>query len=114
MPPHLDPGMVEDLPESPGVYLFHGETALLYVGKAKNIRERVLSHFTSDHSSAKEMSLAQQIRRIEWIETGGEVGALLKEAALIKQLQPTHTATCRSRRYRFRPIIETNGMLHLS
>jgi DNA polymerase-3 subunit epsilon len=92
---HLDPGIVDDLPEGPGVYLFHGDTALLYVGKAKNLRERVLSHFSGDHSSSKEMSLAQQIRRIEWIETGGEIGALLKEAAFIKQLQPTHNRQLR-------------------
>jgi DNA polymerase III subunit epsilon len=95
LPSHLDPGIVDDLPEGPGVYLFHGDTALLYVGKAKNLRERVLSHFAGDHASAKEMSLAQQIRRIEWIETGGEVGALLKEATLIKQLQPTHNRQLR-------------------
>jgi len=95
LPSHLDPGIVDDLPEGPGVYLFHGDTALLYVGKAKNLRERILSHFAGDYSSAKEMSLAQQIRRIEWIETGGEVGALLKEAALIKQLQPTHNRQLR-------------------
>ena len=95
LPSHIDPGIVEDLPEGPGVYLFHGDNALLYVGKAKNLRERVLSHFAGDHGSAKEMSLAQQLRRIEWIETGGEVGALLKEAALIKQLQPTHNRQLR-------------------
>ena len=96
LPAHLDPGIVEDLPEGPGVYLFHGENALpLYIGKAKNLQQRVLSHFTSDHSSAKEMSLAQQVRRIDWIETGGEIGALLKEAVLIKQLQPTHNRQLR-------------------
>lgn len=91
LPAHLDPGIVDELPENPGVYLFYGENALpLYVGKAKDIRKRVLAHFAGDHASAKEMSLAQQVRRIDWIVTGGEVGALLKEAALIKQLQPTH------------------------
>ncbi len=95
LPTHLDPGIVDDLPEGPGVYLFHGETALLYVGKAKHLKERVLSHFSGDHSSAKEMSLAQQVRRIEWIETGGETGALLREAALIKQHQPTHNRQLR-------------------
>ena len=90
LPSHLDPGIVDTLPDSPGVYLFYGENALpLYVGKAKDIRKRVLSHFAGDHSSAKEMSLSQQVRRIEWMDTGGEIGALLKEAALIKQLQPT-------------------------
>ena len=95
LPAHLDPGIVDDLPEGPGVYLFHGDTALLYVGKAKNLRERVMSHFSGDHSLAKEMSLAQQIQCIEWIETGGEIGALLKEAVLIKQLQPTRNRQLR-------------------
>lgn len=91
LPPHLDAGLVDQLPEGSGVYLFHGENALpLYIGKANNIRKRVLSHFAADHRNAKEMSLSQQVRRIEWIETAGEIGALLKEAALVKQLQPSH------------------------
>lgn len=95
LPAHLDPALVDELPEAPGVYLFHGESALLYVGKAKNLRERVLSHFSNDHASAKAMSLARQVRRVEWIETGGEIGALLKEAALVKRLQPTHNRQLR-------------------
>jgi DNA polymerase-3 subunit epsilon len=44
------------------------------------------------------MSLAQQVRRIDWIETAGEIGALLKEAALVKQLQPTHNRQLRKQR----------------
>jgi DNA polymerase III subunit epsilon len=89
LPPQLDPGFLDDLPDGHGVYLFYGENALpLYVGKARNLRQRVLSHFAADHSSAREMDLAQQIRRIDWIETAGEIGALLKEASLVKQLQP--------------------------
>lgn len=90
LPSHLDSGIIDELPETPGVYLFYGENNLpLYVGKAKEIRKRVLSHFAADHCSAKEMALAQQVKRIDWIETAGEIGALLKEAALVKQLQPT-------------------------
>ena len=90
LPPHLDAGIVADLPETPGVYLFYGENNLpLYIGKAKDIRQRVLSHFSADHKSAKEMALAQQVRRIDWIETAGEIGALLREAELVKQLQPS-------------------------
>lgn len=95
LPPHLDAALIDDLPDTPGVYLFYGEKSgngdlPLYVGKAKDIRQRVLSHFSADHSSAKEMALAQQVRRIDWIETAGEIGALLKEARLVKELQPTH------------------------
>ena len=96
LPPHLDAGIIDELPEAPGVYLFYGENNLpLYVGKAKDIRQRVLAHFAGDHSAAKEMELALQVKRIDWIETAGEIGALLKESALLKALQPTHNRQLR-------------------
>ena len=79
------------MPDTAGVYLFFDETALpLYIGKAKQLRRRVLSHFSGDHRSSKEMQLSQQVRRIEWIDTAGEIGALLQEAVLIKRMQPAH------------------------
>ncbi|MGB8545580.1 MAG: ethanolamine utilization protein, partial [Azonexus sp.] len=96
LPPHLDAVIIDELPDAPGVYLFYGENSLpLYVSKAKDIRQRVLSHFSADHQSAREMALSQQVKRIDWIETAGEIGALLKEAALVKQLQPTHNRQLR-------------------
>ncbi|WAR44967.1 3'-5' exonuclease family protein [Methylomonas rapida] len=96
LPSQIDPMLVHDLPEGPGVYLFYGENDLpLYIGKSVNIRQRVLSHFSADHSSNKEMSLSQQLRRIEWMETGGELGALLTEARLIKEKIPVHNQRLR-------------------
>jgi DNA polymerase-3 subunit epsilon len=96
LPANLDPAAIDDLPDGAGVYLFYGENNLpLYVGKSKELKKRVLAHFAADHAAAKEMNLAQQVRRIECIETGGEIGALLKEAALIKQLQPIHNRALR-------------------
>lgn len=96
LPPNLDPAAIDELPDGTGVYLFYGENNLqLYVGKSKELKKRILSHFAADHAAAREMSLAQQVRRIECIETGGEIGALLKEAALIKSLQPIHNRTLR-------------------
>lgn len=90
LPSHLDEGLIDDLPEGPGVYLFYGENELpLYIGKSTHIRKRVLSHFSADHSNGKEMSLSQQVRRIDWIETEGDLGALLLEARLIKERLPT-------------------------
>jgi DNA polymerase-3 subunit epsilon len=41
------------------------------------------------------MELAQQVRRIDWIETAGEIGALLKESTLVKSLQPSHNRQLR-------------------
>ena len=91
LPPHLDPNLLDDLPETPGVYLFYGENdVLLYVGKSINLRKRVLSYFAADSREYKEMQLSQQVRRIDWRETVGELGALLLESSLVKSLQPVH------------------------
>ena len=96
LPPYLDAEVVDDLPEAPGVYFFYGENDIpLYVGKSTNIRKRVMQHFSSDHSAGKEMQLSQQVRRLDWIETTGELGALLAESRLIKRLQPTHNRRLR-------------------
>ncbi|HRO37712.1 exonuclease domain-containing protein [Thauera sp.] len=70
----------------------------LYIGKSTRLRSRVLSHFAADHTSDRELSLSQQVRHIEWIETAGEIGALLEEARLVKRLQPTHNRQLRRNR----------------
>lgn len=99
LPSHIDPLLIHELPEGPGVYLFYGENDLpLYIGKSVNIKNRVLSHFSADHRHHKEMSLSQQLRRIDWIETAGELGALLTEAKLVKQLLPTHNQRLRRKK----------------
>jgi DNA polymerase-3 subunit epsilon len=99
LPSHIDPLLIHELPEGPGVYLFYGENDLpLYIGKSVNIKSRVLSHFSADHRHHKEMSLSQQLRRIDWIETAGELGALLTEAKLVKQLLPTHNQRLRRKK----------------
>jgi DNA polymerase-3 subunit epsilon len=96
LPPHLAPERLDELPESPGVYRFYGEgDALLYVGKSINLRQRVRSHFASDLREYKEMRLTQAVRRIDWLETVGELGALLLESRLIKESQPIHNRRLR-------------------
>lgn len=97
LPPHLDPTLLDDLPEAPGVYLFHGENdVLLYVGKSINLRQRVLSHFAADTRESKAMRLAQEVRRIHWHETVGELGALLLESRIVKDREPLHNRRLRS------------------
>lgn len=96
LPPRLPPDALDDLPEGPGVYLFYDEKdAPLYVGKSVKLRSRVMSHFAGDHSSAKDMRISQQITRIECIETAGELGALLTEARLVKEMLPVHNRMLR-------------------
>ena len=89
LPPHVSRAMVDAIPDAPGVYLFYGEgDAPLYVGKSIAMRTRVLSHFADDLRSSREMQLAREVRRIDWQRTAGELGALLREAALVKELLP--------------------------
>ncbi|HEY1355325.1 MAG TPA: excinuclease ABC subunit UvrC [Solirubrobacterales bacterium] len=73
-----------ELPDSPGVYLFHGaEDELLYVGKARSIRKRVASHF-----SGGETRLTSRVERIESLVTATEAEALLAEQSFIKRHRP--------------------------
>jgi DNA polymerase-3 subunit epsilon len=110
LPPNLDAAMLEGLPEAPGIYLFYGENdALLYIGKSKNIRSRVLAHFASDHASSKEMRLCQQTRRIAWEETAGELGALLLEARRIKEQQPLMNRRLRRQAQLCSLVLEEDG-----
>lgn len=98
-PTHLAPEVLDEMPDTPGVYLFYGENdALLYVGKSVRLRQRVLSHFNGDHRLFQDMRMSQQIHRLEWRETGGELGALLLEAQLIKDRQPIHNRVLRRQR----------------
>ena len=90
VPPLLETS-IYDIPDTPGVYLFYGEGPLpLYIGKSVNVRARVMSHFQSASKVAREMRILQEIRRVEWRETAGELGALLLESRLIKDMQPIH------------------------
>ena len=89
LPPHLPPELADELPEGPGVYRFFGEDdALLYIGRSVALRPRILAHFAAEHGDAKEQRKAQQTRRIDWLETAGELGAQLTEAQWIKTQRP--------------------------
>lgn len=96
VPAGLPEGALDDIPEAPGVYLFYGENgAALYVGKSINLRSRVLAHFAGDHRDAKDMKIAQQVRRVDWVETAGELAALIEEARLVKSLAPVYNRRLR-------------------
>jgi excinuclease ABC subunit C len=75
---------IRKLPDSPGVYLFHGgDGEILYVGKARSIRKRVASHFSSG-----EGRLTSRVERIDVLVTATEAEALLAEQSFIKRHRP--------------------------
>jgi excinuclease ABC subunit C len=80
-----------DIPTDPGVYLYRDETGeILYVGKAKSLRSRVKSYFSSTDQPAKTRQLVSRIRSIDWIVVNNEVEALLLENKLVKQHWPKY------------------------
>ncbi len=96
VPAGLPDTVFDNIPEGPGVYLFYGDRDVpLYVGKSISLRTRVMSHFSGDHRVAKDMRIAAEVKRMDWIETAGELGALIEEARLVKQLAPVHNRLLR-------------------
>ena len=117
IPAHIDRSVVQSLPERPGIYEFFGaDKAMLYVGKSINIRSRVLSHFSSDRNSAKEMALSRQVMDIRAIETSGELGALLLELDIIRKFAPLYNrhANGRGKPFVAKKALTENGYLTVS
>jgi len=82
---------LQTLPDSPGVYQYYDkEGKILYVGKAKNLKKRVLSYFNKFHDNAKTNVLVKKIVDIKHIVVATEADALLLENNLIKKLQPRY------------------------
>jgi DNA polymerase-3 subunit epsilon len=79
------------------------------VGKANNLRERVLDHFRAGASDVKSVRLASQVRRVEWTETAGELGALLLEAREIRERQPVYNRQLRGDGERLTWLFDDEG-----
>ncbi len=81
-------------PKSPGVYLFKNESGqFIYIGKAANLRNRVMSYFGSKAGfSTKTVRLVSAVAEVEFIEIGSEQEALVLEADLIRQYRPLYNA----------------------
>ncbi len=89
IPAGLAADAFDDLPEAPGTYVFHGDDGeVLFVGRAANIRSRVLMHFCAH--GGRDVHITAAVKRIEWRETTGELGASLHEARLVGALAPRY------------------------
>lgn len=90
-PEGLDPALMDELPEAPGVFVCYGEHGHpLYVGSALNIRKEVLAHFAGKKKQKRELPLVKFTRQLEWFEAPGEFGAALIEQKLISDLAPQY------------------------
>ena len=87
LPPLLDKSVVDNLPETFGVYYFKNlAKEVIYVGKANNIKQRVISHFYD--KKKKEQTMCLETADISFTKTGSELLALLLESSEIKHIYP--------------------------
>ncbi|WP_276482207.1 exonuclease domain-containing protein [Paraflavitalea pollutisoli] len=94
LPPHLPKEQVESLPYTPGVYYFHDQKGkVLYVGKAKNLRYRVRSHFTHNGAGRQRQEFLRNIHSITFQTCATELMAFILESVEIKRLWPPHNSS---------------------
>ncbi len=81
--------ILQTLPSEPGVYRYFDEkNQIIYIGKAKNLKNRISSYFVNKHQDNKTRRLVQLIKHVEFTIVHSEFDALLLENTLIKQFQP--------------------------
>ena len=84
-------GIVNNLPDSPGCYQYLNDSgAIIYVGKAKNLKRRVSSYFNKEQQTLKTKLLVAKIADIRYVVVNSEADALLLENNLIKQHKPRY------------------------
>jgi excinuclease ABC subunit C len=83
---------LKNIPTKPGVYQFKNKDGdIIYIGKAKNLRNRVRSYFQKNkYQTPKNQSMIKRITNVEWIIVRSNVEALLTEANMIKEVQPKY------------------------
>ncbi len=96
LPPHLPVDQLENLPASPGVYYFYNAAGkTIYVGKAKNIRKRVRSHFSNNKITRQKQDFLRDTYRISFKQCATELMAHILESTEIRRLWPIHNRSQR-------------------
>ncbi|MEN8790319.1 MAG: exonuclease domain-containing protein [Flavobacteriaceae bacterium] len=114
LPPALDREVYDRLPPKTGVYYFkNSKGSVIYVGKAKNIKKRILGHFYD--KSTREIELCKETTMIDFELAGSELVALLMESAAIKHYYPKYNRAQKRRlpAYGIFSYADRNGILHL-
>jgi DNA polymerase-3 subunit epsilon len=115
LPPALSRNTYENLPQAPGIYFFKNtKGVIIYVGKAINIKKRVLSHFYD--KSTKEIQMCQDTADIDFELSGSELVALLMESDAIKHHYPSFNRAQKRtiQQYAIFSYEDRNGIIHLA
>jgi DNA polymerase-3 subunit epsilon len=97
LPPNLSVEKVEELPTLPGVYYFHNQKGkIVYVGKAKDLKKRVSSHFSNNKPGKQKQEFLRNIYNISYQVCGTELMAFILESVEIKRLWPIYNRSQKS------------------
>jgi DNA polymerase III subunit epsilon len=91
LPPNLPKERVSSLPDKPGIYYFHDEKGkVIYIGKAKSLKRRVISHFSNNSAGQRKQDFLRKIFNITYEVCGTELIAFILEAVEIKRIWPKY------------------------
>jgi DNA polymerase III subunit epsilon len=97
LPAHLPPELADELPDGCGVYRFFGEgDVLLYIGRSNALRARVLAQLSQTAGGRAARQLCAEVRRVDWQQCSGELGAMLLEANWLRTQMPRYNRRRRS------------------
>jgi DNA polymerase-3 subunit epsilon len=94
LPPNLPADQISSLPYTPGIYYFHDQKGkVIYVGKAKNLKSRVCSHFSNNSPGLRKQQFLRNIYSVSWQDCGTELMAFLYECVEIRRLWPVYNSS---------------------
>ncbi|HLT34508.1 MAG TPA: exonuclease domain-containing protein [Aquaticitalea sp.] len=115
LPPHLESQVFNDIPNAPGIYYFKNKKGkIIYVGKAINLKKRVLGHFYN--KSEKELNLCRETADIDFELSGSDLIARLMEDAAIKHHFPIYNQAAKRlpKPYAIFSYEDRRGVIHLA
>lgn len=117
LPPHVPKAHFDALPHTPGVYYFHDSKGkIVYVGKAKDIRARVNSHFSNNSDSRQKQNFLKHTHAISFQSTATELMAAILESTEIKRLWPLFNTSQKKQEEVFGIFVyeDQNGYMRLA
>jgi DNA polymerase-3 subunit epsilon len=110
LPPHLPVEQVAQLPCCPGVYYFHNQKGkIVYVGKAKDLKKRVTSHFSNNKPGKQKQDFLREIYSISYQLCGSELMAFILESIEIKRLWPLYNRSLKGFQQTFGLYVYEDG-----
>ncbi|MFZ9331545.1 MAG: exonuclease domain-containing protein [Chitinophagaceae bacterium] len=116
LPIHLNNDDLDKMPNTPGIYYFHdAKGKVIYVGKAKRLQKRVISHFSNNSTSKRKQELIRLVHKISYKECGNEIMMSIMESLEIKKIWPRFNRSQKKFEHKFGicSYIDQRGVMRL-